>query len=263
MNLRALLLVSPAILVSACTSSGSPNNGDSTPAAGTDPAPSGVSISAHELSAHLKSSVADVDSVHTEVGVSLSAQQLAGSGVEQLSDGRLVALDLTEQLAGVGDIRIVYVGGRTYAKLPISMNTSGKPFLVVSRTSSNATISTLAPYLDSVLSAVSLGSASVLTGAAKSIELKGTEQVRGITATHYAVQVEIAKLPDTYPGKAELEAGGARTLPLDLYVDAHGRPVKVAPHLTVQGQDVPITAEYSDYGTPVHIAAPPASQVGA
>jgi hypothetical protein len=259
MNARrvcALLALPAAVVLAACTSSGKETPGSS------NPAPSNAPTDAAGLSALVKSAVTDITSAHVEVGINLAAQELSGSGDEQLSAGKLVALDLTEQLSGVGDIRVIVADGKTYAKLPSSMNPSGKPYLLVSTNSSNPTIRQLAPYLDSVLSAVSPASFSVLAGAAKSVELKGSEPVDGVSTTHYSIQVEIAKLPATYPGKAELASGGVAVLPLELYLDSQGRPVKAIPHVTVQGQDVPISAQYSDYNKPVSIQAPPADQIG-
>lgn len=253
----ALLLLPVLVGTAACTSSG--KGGSQT----GSPVPSGMPTDAAGLSTFVQSAVAHITSAHVNVGLNLSAQTLAGQGDEQLSSGKLVGLDLTENLSGgSGSIQVIVSGGKTYAKLPKSLNPLGKPWLLVTPSSSNPIVKQLAPSLDSALSAVSLGSLSVLVGAAKSVAVKGTETIRGALATHYAIDVEIAKLPASLPGRSELAASGSDTLPLQLFVDTQGRPVRAGPELTVQGQDVSINVDFTQYNKPVTITPPPASQVG-
>jgi hypothetical protein len=253
----ALLLLPALVALGSCTSSGSKSTQTGSPV------PSGMPTDAAGLSSLVGSAVAGITSAHVNLGLNLSATTLAGSGDEQLSGGRLVGLDLTENLAnGGGTIRLIVAGGKTYAKLPKKLNPFGKPWLLVSTNSTNPLVNQLAPYLDSALSAVSLGSLSALVGAAKSVTVKGTATIRGTQATHYSIDVEVAKLPASLPGRSELTASGADTLPLELYVADDGRPLRAGPGLTVQGQDVAITVDFVNFNQPVSITAPPSSQVG-
>jgi hypothetical protein len=253
---RALVLLAVLVALASCTSSGDAGQTGS-------PVPSNMPTDAAGLSSLVQSAVAAVTSAHVKVGLNLSAQALTGQGDEQLSDGKLVGLDLTEKLPGdSGTIQVIVSDGKTYANLPKALNPLGTPWLLVTPDSANPIVKQLAPSLDAALTAVSLGSLSVLVGAAKSVDVKGTTTIGGALATHYAIEVEIAKLPSTLPGRAELAASGADTLPLQLYVDTEGRPVRAGPELTVQGASVSINVDYSRYNKPVTITPPPASQVG-
>jgi len=213
------------------------------------------------LSSLMSSAAADLTSAHIQVGLNIAGAALSGTGVEQLSAGKVTALDLTANLAGVGTIHVIIVDGKTYAQLPTSMNPSGKPYLLVTPDSSNATVHELAPYLDAALIAVSPASLSALAGAAKSIEVKGTQTINGVLATHYIIEVDLAKLPASFPGKDQLAAGGG-SVPLDLYVAGDGRPAQADLRLDVLGQPVPIVVRFSEYNAPVSITAPPAAEVG-
>src|SRR5947208_4557188 len=90
----ALLVLPALVALAACTGSGKG------PAHSGSPVPSGMPSDAAELSSLVRSAVAGITSAHVNLGLSVSAQTLAGSGDEQLSHGRLVGLDLTENLSG-------------------------------------------------------------------------------------------------------------------------------------------------------------------
>ncbi len=133
--------------------------------------------------------------------------------------------------------------------------------MLVSPKSSNATVRALAGSLDSALSSASIGSVNAFITAAKTVTPLGEQTINGVKTTHYAVVVDIAKLPADLPGKDSLVASGLTTLPLDLYVDDQGRPIQVSEDFKVQGQQVKSLVNVSDYNKPVTVTAPPASQV--
>lgn len=255
----ALLAVSAAAVLSACTSSA---HRASTPSSG-DTTPNGVPTTAAALSAQVQSAVAGITSAHISLDINLSAQALTGEGDEKLEHGKLVALDISEHLPGGSDtIRIITVGGKTYAKLPPTLNQSGKPYLLVTPASTNAVVKQLAASIDTALSSASLGTVSIFVAAASSIEVKGTALVAGVPTTHYSVTVDIKKLPKTLPGRSELAAGELDTIPMELYIDSQGRPVQVTDRFRIQGEDVSSKATVTGYDRPVTITAPPANQVG-
>jgi hypothetical protein len=249
-----VLLTLPAALLAACSSSGG---------GGGAGVPSGMPTDAAGLGTMLQNAVSKITSAHIALDITLAGQSLTGSGDETLANGRLTGLDLTENLPnGGGTIRVIMADGKTYAKLPPAYNSTDKPYLLVSDTSSNQVIRQLSASLDSALSSASLGSVSIFTQAAKSIDIEGTETVDGVQTVHYSIVVDVAKLPDSLPGKSDLTQSGIDTLPLELYVDPTGRPVQVTEAFTVQGQKVSTKSTVSDYNKPVTITAPPPDQVG-
>lgn len=252
--MRRLLLVTSAVaLLAACSSSGG----------GGAAIPSGMPTDVNGVSNFVQSAISRITSVHLTLDITLVGQQLTGSGDETLANGHLTALDLTENLPNSGgSIRVITVDGKTYVKLPSSLNSTGKPYLLVTPTSSNQIVRQLAGSLDSALSAASLDSVVIFVRAAKSIAAKGTEMINGAQTVHYSVVVDVAKLPGSLPGKSDLTKSGIDTLPLELYVDITGRPVQVTEEFTAQGQKVSTKSIVSDYNKPVTITAPPSDQVG-
>ena len=263
---RAACLALPcALLLAACSSStsGKGHTGGTGSAPKSSTGASGQPGDAATLGAKMQAAVAGIKFAHISLDVNAAGQALTGSGDEQLSAGKLVAMDLKESLpGGAGDIEIIIVDGKSYAKLPTSLNPTGKPYLLVTPNSTNAVVKQLATSLDSALSSASLGSVSAFITAADSVQNKGSATIDGVSATHYAIVVDIAKLPASLPGKDALVSSGLTTIPLDLYIDSKGRPVQVTEDFKVQNQQVATTVKVSAYDQPVNITAPPADQVG-
>ncbi len=263
-RLAAFVALPSALVLAACSSSTSgKGHTGGTSAGASSAASSGKPVDAATLGARMQAAVAGIKFAHITLDVNAAGQALTGTGDEQLAAGKLVAMDLKESLpGGAGDIEIIIVDGKTYAKLPTSMNSSGKPYLLVTPNSSNAVVKQLATSLNSALSSASLGSVSAFITAADSVKDKGSAFINGVQATHYSIVVNVAKLPASLPGKDALVSSGVKSLPLDLYIDDKGRPVQVTEDFKVQDQQVSTTVKVGGYDQPVTIKAPPADQVG-
>jgi hypothetical protein len=158
-------------------------------------------------------------------------------------------------------VRLIVADGKTYVQLPATMNQSGKPWVLVSRDSSNPTVRTMATLIESVQSAASPSQITAFTSAARRVTLVGNEPLDGTQVNHYSIDVDVDKLPNTLPGRQLLLGAGLTSLPVELYVDGEGRPVKVTQDLTVRGQHSSTVITLSKFNEPVSISAPPADQV--
>jgi hypothetical protein len=244
------LLVAATVLLTGC------NQTDSIQGVGAPATPS----DAASLAAALRDGTASIRSAHLELEVDAAGNSIKGSGDETLKDGKAEAFDLTETIPGVGDIRVLMADGKTYVQLPAGLNPSDKPWLLISTESSNPVVQQLATSLQSVTSSSSLDQYTAFTEAA-TVRVVGADQVNGADATHYALSVDVTKLPNDTPGRSDLLSAGLVTLPVDLWVDGKGRPVKVSEELTVQGQKVTTLVTLGDFDEDVTITAPPADQV--
>lgn len=213
------------------------------------------------LAAALTTSARSIRSAHLALQVTAAGQNLGGQGDETLSDGKLQSLDLTETVPGAGDLRVLVVGGQTYVQLPATLNTSGKPWVLVTAGSSNPVVAQLASSLQQAQDSGSLDQYTAFTQAATDLKVVGPEQVDGADATHYQLTVDVTKLPESLAGREQLLSAGLTSLPVDLWVDRQNRPVKVTENLTVQGQTVQTVVTLGDFDAPVSITAPPADQV--
>ncbi|MFD9795702.1 hypothetical protein ACFWXK_32655 [Streptomyces sp. NPDC059070] len=96
----------------------------------------------------------------------------------------------------------------------------------------------------------------------------GTEDVRGVQATHYAGTVDMAKLVDRSSGldaktleafKAQMNQSGVTTDTVDIWVDKNDLLVKKTESAATKNGVLNSTAFYSDYGVKVAAEAPAAS----
>ena len=131
----------------------------------------------------------------------------------------------------------------------------------MSTTSSNPVVAQLATTLEQTQQSASLDQYTAFTQAASGLQVVGPEQVAGADATHYKLTVDVTPLPDTLPGREALLSAGLMSLPVDLWVDDQGRPVKVTENLSVQGQTVDTEVTIGNFDAPVTVTAPPADQV--
>lgn len=267
--MRARLLagaVAALVAVAGCSGSDSPKksatpSASSSSAAPTVTARAGTPVDPAALARQLQAAVADVRSARLRLDITLAGQAVTGTGAEKLTAGRLDALTVTEKVPAVGDITVVVVGDATYARLPASLLKSAKPWVRVTATSSNAAVRQLASTIAIAKSSASLSSVSGFAAAATSLNRVGPTRVAGVAATDYSMVIVPAKLPQDFPGRADLVATGLTAVPVQLALDAKSRPVRVAIAATVSGQSVDTTLVLSHFDEPVAIAAPPADQV--
>lgn len=212
------------------------------------------------LASLLQKSTTSVHSAHLTLTVAAGAVTLSGAGDELMSQGKLQAMDLTETVPPAGELRIIIDAGKTYLKLPASLNHTAKPWVLVSPASSNPVVRQLGTTLQSVEQSASLDQFTTFTGAARVIR-HTQETLDGARVTHYALSVDVAKLPANLPGRQQLTAAGLTTLPIDMWVNGQGRLVKVAENFDVKGQHVATTVNVGRYNAAVTVTPPPADQV--
>lgn len=213
------------------------------------------------LAAKIQSGAKALQSAHITMHITLGPQTVAARGDEQLSGGKATALALDERIPQFGTIRVVRVDEKTYVRLPASHRTSDKPWALVRSGSSNPVVSALAGSLASTNQLTQLDAVGAFVRAAKHLRFVGTDTIDGATVGHYTLTIDVDKLPADFPQKQTLQSIGLSDLPLDLWVDTNGNARKVTEDLAVLGQRISVRVLLSNLDAPVHITAPPASQV--
>jgi hypothetical protein len=108
---------------------------------------------------------------------------------------------------------------------------------------------------------------SYLRGSSK-VEEVGSESVDGVETTHYKVTVDLERAAARSSGsdrealKRLIQAGGVKTLPVDVWIDGkdYVRKVQYAQRIG-NGKAVKITMNLHDFGSPVSVKPPPAGSV--
>jgi hypothetical protein len=264
--LGSLLLACGASALVSCasTTAGTPTSsvppGSSSTASPPSSSPA-ISPTATALFARVSAALKKVGSLHVAISATLGTESINAAGDEALTNGTLTAADITENVAGQGGFRLIILDEQTYAQLPASMNHTGKPWVLVSPNSANPLVRGLAATLDQLKSSASVTAIAQFAPAATGVTDKGSDDVGGVPAAHYGFTVEVAKLPGTFPAKAALQQAGLVAIPVELWIDAQGRPVKITQHLAVSGQTSDTSVLATGYDKPVDIVAPPADQV--
>lgn len=115
---------------------------------------------------------------------------------------------------------------------------------------------------------------SALTAIASKVTDLGPATIRGVAVTHYRVRVDLAKAEAHQPPQARAEFHSfassldSATLPVDVWVDGQARVSRIAISLPMpRGSGMPAgfrvseAVDYYDFGVPVQVSAPPASEV--
>ncbi|MFD0327785.1 hypothetical protein ACFQZC_04980 [Streptacidiphilus monticola] len=214
---------------------------------------------------------------YRSVKISLDEKiQVQGNNVNVTGDGAMswkpLAMDMTmhsSQLAaqlGSSDIRTLMTGTTMYmgftGAAPKGMD--GKHWMKLDFSSMGAAGRAMAQQLNK---ASGQDPASQVKLATSSNDLKrvGTETVNGVTATHYAGTVNLAKAAAKQGLDADLKSVldqdaklGIDTMNVDLWVDGQNRPVKIHQSTPATAKVVmDVTIDYSDYSnTPVTVTPP-------
>ncbi|HEY3896470.1 MAG TPA: hypothetical protein VGL88_14015 [Pseudonocardiaceae bacterium] len=251
-----------AIVLASCSATDAGQSPGSNVTSTTSAVPAPAPTDAAGLAALLRRGISSVSSAHLTLNVSAGSKVIKGEGDAKLADGTLQALGISEELGSTGTLRLVVADGATYALLPPTLNPSGNYWVLVIPNSSNPAVRTLATVIESFRSSASFDNFTAFTSAARRVTLVGNESLDGAPVTHYSIDVDVAKLPNTIPGRQALLGAGVTTLPTELYVDGDGRPVKLTQDLTLQGQRFSTVITLSKFNAPVSISAPPADQIG-
>lgn len=116
-----------------------------------------------------------------------------------------------------------------------------------------------------------------LTSIAGSVRNLGAGTVRGVPVTEYQVNIDPAKAASKLPAadrasfRQGLQSLGKATIPVDVWVDSQNLVRRFRLSLNLQGDagalgmsgkpQLSVTIDFYDFGAPVQVSAPPASQV--
>jgi hypothetical protein len=262
---KAAAALCAALLASGCgaaTSSGGSSGGGSGSPSPSTSSP-GASITVKQLAAKIQAGTRALTSARIGMTSELGGHvELRMTGAEQVKNGAATAMELNDRLGSTAtSVRVI--GDRLYIKLPAAAAASGKSWLEVSTTSSNPMLRRLASQLASAREQAATNQYGPLVASASAVRTVGPETVGGVPTTHYRLQIDPAKEHNPLLSATEfrvMKRLGLRSVPVDMWLDAQGRPVKVVDRLRVYGHDVVTTITLGGFDQPVHIVAPPAGE---
>jgi hypothetical protein len=253
-RLRVVVLAVVAGLAAGCGTGQAPAASVSAAVANTAASTSRVAVSTTMSSpgvATTITAVGEFDYAHPRGVLRLRGLGLAGEEVRYLPPRAYVRLP---QVPGVPFLkRKAWLG----IQLPSRGGGAGVPFLPLGGVSANP-----------------MDLLSALTAIGSKVTDLGPATVRGIAVTHYRVSVDLAKAEAHQRPQARAEfhsfvsSVGLATLRVDVWVDGQARVRRIAISLPMPQQSglpagfrISETADYYDFGIPVQVTAPPASEV--
>ncbi len=273
-----------ALIAGACGSGGSKGAGGSG-AQGT----SAVALTASKATSAAKTAKVSIQATSSGTAPGTAPSAISGDGVISFNPS---AADLAVKVPTGGTLTIRVVGQILYLMVPpqAGQPASQKPWIEINL--NQAAQSKLGTSFSSLSPSGSVNPADVLgyLQGVSQLTKVGTEAIQGVQTTHYRGTVSLDKLAGRLSGQAksayrQIEAKlHTTTVPIELWVDSRGRAVQVRTQVpepattttTASGASstsrssttapatigtVTTTVDYSDFGVPVHVSAPPASQV--
>jgi hypothetical protein len=241
---------------------------------GTQPAAQRSSPKAdtfEDLATNIAAHTAAKPSVHFVLTMVAAGQSFTGDGDGKL--GAQPALQLKMSVPPAGELSMRLINDVFYLKLPPGL-ASGKPWLRIDSNGNDQLSKTLGAGLrqlkqsgDPSQSLKRFEGAAVITG-------KAPEQLNGKATTRYSITIDMNKVaaaqndPDLKQMMDKALQAGVSTFPVEVWVDQEYLPVRTTMDIpfknpnTQQTDRVKISIDYSDWGKPIEISAPPADQVG-
>lgn len=215
--------------------------------------------------------VASADTT-VKAGSSRFSATVATSGASQNITMRMTGLidyrrrtgTLTATIPGLGTMTDILTGTAIYVKVP----QLGPKYFRIS----------LKELLGGNSSLSQLGNSDpsqalqMLRGAGADVQALGPVTVGGVPTTHYkgtiSTQAALAKVPPAVRATVGKAFAGIRSIPFDAYLDDQGRLRRMVERITLpasaatggQALSVTTTIDLSDFGVPVRVTIPPASQ---
>jgi hypothetical protein len=209
-------------------------------------------------SAAKKTALAGSEHLTLNVGGSASGQQIVVTGAGDFDNKQHVgSLHVDFSAAGISaSIDAVLSSTDMYLKSSLfaALLPAGKSWLKLDLKKAGAAQGLNLNTLLSQDPTQSLTALQSLRGATK----VGTEQVDGVSTTHYRARIDLSKLPAAPAG------GSAQPSVYDAWVGSDGYVHRVRAHIVTgsgsQKSVVTLTADLSDFGKSVSVAVPPAAQ---
>jgi hypothetical protein len=219
--------------------------------------------------AHLMSSkTAVAHSAHFQLDITAAGQEIAATGQVYLA-GAASKTQMSMQIPSVGALDMELIGSSMYLKLPAGVLPTAKPWVKFDPNGTDPVSKALSGAISQEQQSVDPTKMLSELAPVATITKSGKDTVAGQPTTRYAISVDTAKLLKSRfvtPQLRQLVGSTGAKLPPHLnyvmWLNSGSLPVRFTLTETVSGQQIAITANYTDWGQPVSIEAPPADQVG-
>jgi hypothetical protein len=210
------------------------------------------------------------NSAHMKIAAEAAGQHINGEGDLEFGDSTAIAMDMS---TGSGMISIVHVDRVLYMRLP-QERTPGKPWLKIAPDDKSPLARSLGGLNEQLTKNADPRMALTEFETSGDITSTKNETLDGRKARHYTITVDVRRMADNKSDGAAKKAmykaidAGMKNFPVEVWVDEAGLPMRFAlqaptPDGTGGMAAVTMQVDYTAWGAPVTIAAPPADQTAA
>lgn len=228
---------------------------------------SGAFDSIKALSDAVSEKSTSAQSAKVTMKTSAAGQNIDAEGSFKFA-GADTAMQMTMSVPGLGDMEMRLLDGLIYIKMPKGvLPDAGKPWVKIDpEDTSNPMAAQMGGVMDTVEKA---DPRLMLEQLAQSGTIKDVkaDPINGEDAKKYTIEVELSKLGEQNnlgidpAAVKELEKAGVKTITYDVWVNSDNLPMRFVTEMKVMGQNVNVQADYTDWGTPVEVEAPAASEI--
>ncbi|ONI85980.1 hypothetical protein ALI144C_12855 [Actinosynnema sp. ALI-1.44] len=184
------------------------------------------------------------------------------------AEGASPSMQMTMDM-GSAKMEMVLIDKTLYMKAPGGMGgtSSAKPWMKITPGGSDPLSKQMGPMLDKIDDSFDIDKQLDQIKSAGTIDKQEKTTLDGEEVTHYKITIDTAKMAQsaedqtTKDSAKQLSSAGVKSFPMEWWINSDNLPVKITSKITAQGQSVDLVATYKDWGKPVDIKAPPASQV--
>ncbi len=222
---------------------------------GGEATPEETSLTQANFASAVTEAHADVQTAHVEAKIEAQGQQFTMNGDVDGTPNRLAAAFTMSGQALGGNARFILVDKVMYLQIP-GMTPNNKYIKFDLARSDAPGAAMLSQLLDQVNQLDPSKSAEMFKAITR-LQERGTEEIDGVQTTHYTVDVDTQKALEVMGLDGTVPQGQMpKTLTEDVWLDSDNRMRRI--RMNMQGFTMDMT--YSQWGEPVDISAPPASQ---
>jgi hypothetical protein len=217
---------------------------------------------------------AETNTAHMVFTGGAGGMQVKGEGDMKLGgDNPAISMDM--DAGSTGQMSMVLLDGVLYMKLPAGLVPGDKPWIKIdSNDKSNPIAQALGSVTDQMRQNADPREALEQFKDAGTIVSSEQAELNGEETTHYKIKVDVQKLAENQQDATlkkamqDAIASGLKDFPVDLWVNGDGLPARMSIEMPTadptSGKAIPVKVQvdYTKWGDPVDIQAPPADQVG-
>ncbi|MFI7675319.1 hypothetical protein [Actinophytocola sp. NPDC049390] len=271
----ALSAFALALTLGACGDNG--GSGGSASNSGGDSGTGGGSVAAASLADLAKSigeQTSETNTAHMKITADAAGQELSGEGDMKMGAAEVaMSMDMTTPQ---GSISMVLVDNVFYIKMPTGQELEpGKPWLKIDPNDDNPMAKALGGMTEQMSKNADPRATLEQFEKAGEITDSKEEELNGEQTMHYTVTVDVEKLAESQEDPSMKSAmdqaikAGLKDFPMDVWINSDDLPVRVKLDMptpnpaTGKTESVKMQIDYTDWGKPVDVTAPPAGEVAA